>query len=81
MKKAAKSRNALDGKIVKLRSGLAIYKVNASPFYRVRVWIPSQRKRVVRTTKADNRADAIAIAEEMFASTGTGSDEIGRAHV
>lgn len=73
MKKAAKSRNALDGKIVKLRSGLAIYKVNASPFYRVRVWIPSQRKRVVRTTKADNRADAIAIAEEMFASMGTRS--------
>jgi hypothetical protein len=71
MKRNPKSRNSLDGKIVKLRQGLAIYRVKASPFYRVRIWIPSQRKRVVRTTKADTRAEAIPVAEELFASMST----------
>lgn len=71
MKRTAKSRNALDGKIIHLRQGLAIYRVHASPFYRVRIWVPSKRKRVVKTTKADNRAEAISVAEAMFASMGT----------
>ena len=43
------SRNVLQGKIINLRRGLAIYKVKASPDYRVRVWIPSQKKRIVRS--------------------------------
>lgn len=71
MKPTKKSRNTLDGKIVNLRRGLAIYKIKASPYYRVRVWIPSQRKRIVRTTKADNRAEAIRVAEELLSSIGT----------
>ena len=64
------SRNALDGKIIHVRQGVAVYKVKASPYYRVRVWIPSQRKRVVKSTKADNRAEAISAAEALFASMG-----------
>ena len=65
------SRNTLDGKIINVRRGLAIYKVKASPFYRVRVWIPSQKKRVVKTTKATVRAEAIAIAEELMNAMGS----------
>ncbi len=60
------SRNVLQGKIISLRRGLAIYKVKASPYYRVRVWIPSQKKRVVKTTKTADRAEAISIAEEFL---------------
>ena len=65
------SRNVLQGKIVNLRRGLAIYRVKASPYYRVRVWIPSQKKRIVRTTKTNDRAEAIAIAEEFLNTLGT----------
>lgn len=72
MRKAGtKSRNALHGRIVNLRRGLAIYKVLASPFWRVRVWIPSQRKRLVRTTKAKSRIEAISAAEEFLSEMGT----------
>ena len=67
----AKSRYSLNGKIINLRRGLAIYKIGASPYYRVRVWIPSQRKRVVKTTKATDRVEAISIAEEFLNSLGT----------
>ena len=69
--KMAESRNALVGKIINLRRGLAIYKVKASPYYRVRVWVPSQRKRVVKTTKATDRVEAITIAEEFLNSLET----------
>ena len=71
MKRDKPSRNSLDGEIKILRQGLAIYKVKASPYYRVRIWLPSQKKRVVRTTRADTRAEAIAVAEELFASMGS----------
>jgi len=71
MTRATKSRNSLDGKIVNLRRGLAVYKVKASPYYRVRVWIPSQKKRIVRTSKATTRAEAISVAEELFRAMGT----------
>jgi hypothetical protein len=60
------NRFALQGKIINLRRGLAIYKVNASPYYRVRVWIPSQKRRIVKTTKTPDRVEAISIAEEFL---------------
>jgi hypothetical protein len=65
------SRHSLDGKIVNLRRGLAIYKVKASPYYRVRIWIPSQRRRVVKTTRATDRVEAISIAEGFLDTLGT----------
>ena len=65
------SRNVLQGKIISLRRGLAIYKVKASPYYRVRVRIPLQKKRVVKTTKTADRAEAISIAEEFLSTLGT----------
>jgi len=65
------SRNQLQGEIIPLRSGLAIYRVKASPYYRVRIWVPSQKKRIVRTTKSTNRVEAIKAAEEYLSSLGT----------
>ncbi|MGA8615933.1 MAG: hypothetical protein WB760_30460 [Xanthobacteraceae bacterium] len=65
------SRNRLDGKIQKLSRGLAIYKVRASPYWRVRIWIPSQKKRIVRSTRAKTRLEAIQIAEEHLSLLGT----------
>ena len=69
--KMGKSRHELDGKIINLRRGLAIYKVKASPYYRVRVWIPSQKRRVVRTSKTSDRVEAISIAEDFLNTLGT----------
>jgi len=71
--KKAKNRNALAGKIVRVRSGVAIYKVNLSPFWRVRVWIPSQKRNIVRSTKCESRVDALQAAEEFYKSLGTRS--------
>jgi hypothetical protein len=67
----SKSRNSLQGKIHRIGHGLAIYKVKASPYYRVRIWIPSQKKRKVHSTKTDNRIEAIQIAQEYLASLGS----------
>jgi hypothetical protein len=64
-------RFALQGKIINLRRGLAIYKVNASPYYRVRVWVPSQKRRIVRTTKTPDRVEAIKIAEQFLDTLGS----------
>jgi hypothetical protein len=65
------NRNALQGKIFNIRRGLAIYRVKASPYYRVRVWLSSQKKRIVKTTKTADRIEAISIAEEFLNTLGT----------
>ena len=66
-----KSRQALDGKIINIRRGLAVYKIQASPYYYCRIWLPARKKRLVKTTKATTRAEAISIAEELFSAMGT----------
>lgn len=69
------SRNALDGETITIRRGLAIYKVNASPYYRVRIRDPRNGKYIVRSTKETSRIAARQAAEEMasalFASGAT----------
>jgi integrase len=65
------SRNTLVGKIHKLAQGLAIYRVRSSPYWRVRIWIPSRKKRIVHSTKTDNRIEAIQIAQEYLSKLGT----------
>ena len=68
-----KTRNALDGKIKVIRKGLAVYKVRLSPFWRVRIWIPSEARYLVRSTKEKSRIEAIRTAEELTADlTGKG---------
>ena len=63
-----KSRQALDGKIVHVSQGVAIYKIIGSPYWRARVWVPAKKKRVVRSTKTSTRIEAMQIATEFAAS-------------
>ncbi len=63
-----KSKQALDGKIVHISPGVAIYKIIGSPYWRARVWIPAQKKRIVRSLKSKVRVDAINIAQEFASS-------------
>ena len=69
MTRNGQSRNALDGKIINLRWGLAVF-ITTSPYYRVRIGSVAE-KRVVKTSKATTRAEAITVAEELFSSMGT----------
>lgn len=59
------SRNALDGDIIAISPGLAIYKVKASPFWQVRIRDPRIKRYVVRSTKETSRIQARAAAREM----------------
>ena len=59
---------SVDGGIITVRRGLAIYKVYKSKFYRVRIWDPKHKKYVVKSTKEVSRIEARATAEEMFVS-------------
>ncbi len=63
----ANSRNALNGKIKTLRRGLAIYRVGTNPMWRARVWMRSEGKYAVRSTKETDRLDAAEVAEEIAA--------------
>lgn len=64
---AKKSRHSLDGDIKIVRRGLAIYKVNASPYYRARIWSPADRRYIVKSTKETSRTAAMESAEEIVA--------------
>jgi len=57
------SRHALNGDIIKLRRGLAIYKTNASQYYFARVW--HNKKYEVRSTKEVSTLNARRVAEEI----------------
>jgi hypothetical protein len=60
-----KSKNALDGEIITISRGLAIYKVQASPFWQVRIRDPRIKRYIVRSTKETSRIQARAAAREM----------------
>ena len=60
------SRQKLDGEIIKIRRGLAIYKTHASPFYMARILNPLRKpKYIVRSTKETSRINARNAAEEL----------------
>ena len=63
-----KSPNALDGEIITIRRGLAIYKVNASPYYFARIRDSRNKKNIVRSTKETSRIEARKAAEELAQS-------------
>ena len=50
-KRSMASPNALKGGIVRIQRGLAIYQVNASPYWYARIRDPSTKRHVVRSTK------------------------------
>lgn len=60
-----KSKNALDGEIVTIHRGLAIYKVNASPYWQARIRDPRLRRYVVRSTQETSRIKAKQVAREI----------------
>ncbi len=61
----APRRHSLDGEIIKVHKGIAIYKTHASPFYFARIRDPRTRKYVVRSTKETSRIRARTAAEEL----------------
>src|SRR5664280_933148 len=63
----AKSIHSLDGKIIKIRRGLAIYKTHASPYWFARILDPNTKKYLVRSTKETARLSARKVAEELDA--------------
>jgi hypothetical protein len=65
-KNRVQSRQKLDGEIIKIRRGLAIYKIHASPFYMARILNPLRNpKYIVRSTKETSRINARIAAEEL----------------
>ena len=60
-----KSKNALDGEIITIHRGLAIYKVNASPYWQARIRDPRIRRYVVRSTEETSRIKAKQVAREL----------------
>jgi len=66
-----KSLDIMDGKVVHLRHGVALYKVKASPYWKCRIWLPAKKKRIVKSTRETARAEAIRDAEELFAAMGS----------
>jgi hypothetical protein len=56
----------MDGEAVEIRRGLHIYKVHASPFWRVRVRDPRNGKYIVRSTKEESKLEARRVAEDVF---------------
>lgn len=61
---SGKTKQSLDGPIIHVERNVAIYKIVGSRFYRARIWIPPLKKRMVRTTKATNRIEAMKAAQE-----------------
>jgi hypothetical protein len=51
------TKHALDGEIIKVHKGVAIYKTHASPFWFARIRDPQAKKYVVRSTKATSRCE------------------------
>ena len=62
---AKPSKHALDGDIIVVHSGIAIYKTHASPYWYARIRDPQARKYVVRSTKETSRLKARNVAEEL----------------
>jgi hypothetical protein len=62
-----KTRHSLDGKIIKIQRGIAIYKTHASPYWNVRIRNSNAGSYLVRSTKEKSRIKARAAALE-FAS-------------
>jgi hypothetical protein len=61
----AKSIHSLDGGIIKIHRGLAIYKTHASPYWNARILDSNAKKYIVRSTKEKSRLAARQVAEEL----------------
>lgn len=59
------SKHALNGEIIVVHKGIAIYKTHASPYWFARIRDPKAKKYVVRSTKETSRIKAREAAEEL----------------
>ena len=59
-----RSPHRLKGKIIRIRSGLALYQTYASPYYFARILDPRNQRYKVRSTKETNRVEVRKIAED-----------------
>jgi hypothetical protein len=59
------SKHSLDGEIIVVHKGIAIYKTHASPFWFARIRDPQLKKYVVRSTKEKSRIKAREVAQEL----------------
>lgn len=62
------SPSALKSPIITIHRGLAIYQINASPYWYARIRAPGAGKNVVRSTKETSRLEARKVAEELYLS-------------
>jgi hypothetical protein len=60
-----KTKHTLDGKIIKLQRGIAIYKTHASPYWNARIRNSNTHSYLVRSTKEKSRIKARAAALEL----------------
>jgi len=60
------SRNSLNTDIIKVQRGLAIYKVNSSPYYQARVWVDKLEAYKLKSTKEKVRDKAVKRAKEIY---------------
>ncbi|MDA8712534.1 hypothetical protein N9M79_02800 [Alphaproteobacteria bacterium] len=60
------SRNSLNTDIIKVQKGLAIYKVNSSPYYQARVWVEKTNGYKNKSTREKVRDKAIKRAKEIY---------------
>lgn len=75
-----RSRHSLDGEIIKLRRGLAIYKTHASPYYFARILDKRTKKYIIRSTKESSRIQARDVAEELATSLLSKQEIISNEH-
>lgn len=62
------SPSSLDGEIITIRRGLAIYKVHNSPYWMCRIRDTKNKRNIVRSTKETSRIEARKAAEEFAGS-------------
>ena len=60
------SRNSLNTDIIKVQRGLAIYKLNSSPYYQARVWVDKLEAYKLKSTKEKVRDKAVKRAKEIY---------------
>ena len=59
------SKHRLEGPIIRVRRGVAIYKTHASPYYYARILEVKAKRYKVRSTKETSRLQARVVAEEL----------------
>ena len=60
-----RSPHRLNGRIINMRRGLAIYKTHASRYYYARIRVPREQGYRVRSTNETSRVEARNVAEEL----------------